>query len=67
MFHYFQSLLEMHALASQHNDPNLLDFLETEYLKEQVDSINELANHITKLKRVGDGLGVHIFDQELKE
>ncbi|XP_012242766.1 soma ferritin isoform X1 [Bombus impatiens] len=60
-----ESLLQIHALATRHNDPNLLDFLETEYLKEQVDSINELANHITKLERVGDGVGVHIIDQEL--
>lgn len=57
----------MHAVASEYNDSNFVDFLETEYLKEQVDSISELANHVTKLERVGDGLGVYIFDQELRE
>ncbi|KAG6803413.1 soma ferritin [Apis mellifera caucasica] len=62
-----QSLLDMHAIASEHNDSNFVDFLETEYLKEQVDSISELAHHVTKLERVGDGLGVYIFDQELRE
>lgn len=62
-----QSLLELHALGSSHNDPNLLDFLETEYLQEQVDAIKEISDHITNLERVGDGLGVFIFDKELKE
>ncbi|CAL7936850.1 unnamed protein product [Xylocopa violacea] len=62
-----ESLLQLHALATKHNDPNLLDFLETEYLQEQVDSISEIANHITRLERVGEGLGVHIYDQELRE
>lgn len=57
----------MHALASEHNDPNFLDFLETEYLKDQVDSIDELANYVTRLERLGDGLGTYIIDQELRE
>ncbi|XP_026667799.1 soma ferritin-like isoform X3 [Ceratina calcarata] len=62
-----QNLLDLHALAEKHKDANFLDFLETEYLQEQVDSMNELANHVTKLERVGEGLGVYMFDQELKE
>ena len=61
------SLLEMHALATTHNDPNFLDFLETEYLQEQVDSIKELADHVTNLQRVGEGLGVYVFDKEFRD
>ncbi|XP_074109994.1 soma ferritin-like [Cotesia typhae] len=61
------SLLELHALASTHNDANLLDFLESEYLQEQVDAIKEIADHVTNLKRVGEGLGVFMFDKSLKE
>ncbi|OAD62515.1 Soma ferritin [Eufriesea mexicana] len=61
-----ESLLAMHALATEHNDPNLLDFLESEYLKDQVDSIDELANYVTRLGRLGDGLGTYIIDQELR-
>ncbi|XP_076375713.1 soma ferritin-like isoform X1 [Megalopta genalis] len=61
-----QTLLELHALASTHNDPNLLDFLETEFLQEQVDAIKELADHVTNLERVAEGLGVFIFDKELR-
>lgn len=62
-----QKLLELHALASEHNDPNLLDFLETEFLEEQVDSIKEIADHVTNLERVGEGLGVYMFDKHLRE
>lgn len=60
-------LLDLHTLASRHNDPHLLDFLETEYLQEQVDSIKEIADHVTNLNRVGEGLGVFIFDRELQD
>ncbi|KAH0549161.1 soma ferritin-like [Cotesia glomerata] len=61
------SLLELHDLASTHNDANLLDFLESEYLQEQVDAIKEIADHVTNLERVGEGLGVFMFDKSLKE
>lgn len=60
-----QSLLELHGLASTHNDPHLMDFLETEFLTEQVNAIKELADHVTNLERVAEGLGVYIFDKEL--
>ena len=63
----FQSLLSIHAQASEHNDANFCDFLESEYLNEQVDAIKEIADHVTNLKRVGDGLGVFVFDQKLQQ
>lgn len=63
----FQSLLEIHGLASLHSDPNLCDFLDSEYLQEQVDGIKELSDHITNLNRVGEGLGVYMFDKNLSE
>jgi len=44
-----------------------MDFLETEFLQEQVDAIKEIADHVTNLDRVGEGLGVYIFDKELKD
>jgi len=62
-----ESLLALHALASKHSDPHLTDFLESEYLDEQVDSIKQLADMITILKRAGvNGLGEHIVDKELQ-
>ncbi|KAG7206979.1 hypothetical protein KM043_000870 [Ampulex compressa] len=62
-----ENLLLLHTLASSHNDPNFLDFLETEFLQEQVDAIKEIADYVTNLERVGPGLGVYIFDKEFRE
>lgn len=41
----------------------MCDFLEDNYLKEQVRSIKEIAEFITNLKRVGGGLGEYMFDK----
>lgn len=60
-----KDLLELHALASTHSDPHLMDFLETEFLTEQVNSIHELATHLTNIERVSNSLGEFIFDKEL--
>lgn len=59
--------MEIHSVASEVKDANLCDFLETEYLQEQVDAIKEIADHVTKLQRVGEGSGVFLFDKELQE
>lgn len=45
----------------------MCDFLESEFLKEQVDAIKEIGDHVTNLKRVGEGLGVFIYDKQLNE
>ncbi|RWS04658.1 ferritin-like protein [Dinothrombium tinctorium] len=62
-----QSLLDMHALATRHNDPQLSDFIETHYLTEQVEAIKKLGDYITSLKRNGPGLGEYMFDHETLE
>ena len=59
-----QSLLNLHAVATKHDDAQMCDFLEGEYLKEQVEAIKELSDYITNLKRVGTGLGEYMFDKE---
>jgi ferritin heavy chain len=59
-----QVLLDLHKLAAGHNDAHLTDFLESEYLNEQVESIKQLADYITQLKRCGPGLGEYMFDKE---
>jgi len=61
-----QSLLELHKLSSTHNDPHLTSFLEDKYLDEQADAIRKLTGYVTNLQRVGDGLGVFMFDKELQ-
>jgi len=59
-----QSLLDLHALATRHEDPQFADFLETHYLTEQVEAIKKLGDYVTNLKRVGSGLGEYMFDKE---
>jgi len=58
-----ESLLKLHGVASKNNDPHLCDFLESEFLDEQVKSLSEINRLITKAKRCGDGLGVFQFDK----
>ena len=60
-----QSILDMHEVASGKGDPHLCDFLETHFLPEQVEDIKELGDWVSKLKRVGPGLGEHIIDKEI--
>ena len=44
----------------------MCDFIETEYLEEQVKAIKEISDHITQLKRVGCGLGEYMYDKQLQ-
>ncbi|XP_048763643.1 soma ferritin-like [Ostrea edulis] len=60
-----QSLLDLHKLADKHGDAQMCDFIETEYLEEQVNAIKEISDHITQLKRVGSGLGEYEYDRRL--
>ena len=48
-----QSLLDLHKLATENDDPHLRDFIETQYLDEQMKSIKELGDHVTNLRRLG--------------
>uniref|UniRef100_A0A914PGX4 Ferritin n=1 Tax=Panagrolaimus davidi TaxID=227884 RepID=A0A914PGX4_9BILA len=66
-----QSLLELHEVAGQNNDCQMCGtlnknryFLEGTFLKEQVESIEEIGKFVTALKRVGPGLGEYMFDKE---
>merc|ERR1712062_309825 len=58
-----QSLLDMHKAAD--GDAHLCDFLEANFLDEQVDAIKEISVWITKLKRTGPGLGFHLIDKDI--
>ena len=61
-----ESLLALHKVASTHDDPHLTNYLEEEFLDEQVESINKFGQMITKLKRAGpEGLGEYLFDKDL--
>ena len=43
------------------------DFIDGNFLHEQVDAIKELGDYITQLERVGQGHGEYHFDRELGE
>ncbi|KAM5319055.1 ferritin heavy chain-like isoform 1-T2 [Glossophaga mutica] len=47
-----QSLLDLHKLATEKDDPHLCDFSDTHYLDEQVKAIEELGNHVTNSSRL---------------
>ena len=61
-----QALLDLHKLASQHQDPHLCDFLETHYLDEQVKMIKKLGDHITNLTKMdasNNKMAEYLFDK----
>ncbi|ESN92103.1 hypothetical protein HELRODRAFT_89898 [Helobdella robusta] len=60
----YQSLLDIHKMASSNADPHLTNWLEDDFLNEQVETIYQMSSHITNLKRVGTGLGEYLFDKE---
>lgn len=62
-----QSLLDLHKVASAHNDAQMCDFIESEYLEEQVESIKKIGDYITQMKRAGPGLGEWHFDRMLQD
>jgi len=61
-----QALLDLHKVADSHGDAQMTDFLEGNFLQEQVESIKKIGNYVTNLKRVGPGLGEYQFDRELQ-
>ncbi|EOY34587.1 Ferritin 4 [Theobroma cacao] len=60
-----EKLLNLHKMANEVNDVHLADFVETEFLTEQVESIKKLSEYVSQLRRVGRGHGVWHFDQML--
>ena len=63
----YAHLLQVHTVAEERNDPQFADFIESEYLGEQVEALNEISKHISQLKRIGeDGHGVWNIAQEFE-
>ncbi|CAK9162463.1 unnamed protein product [Ilex paraguariensis] len=60
-----EKLLNLHSVACRNNDAQLADFVESEYLTEQVDAIKKISEYVAQLRRVGKGHGVWHFDQKL--
>jgi ferritin heavy chain len=62
-----QSLLNLSKIASQNDDPELEDFISSEFLHEQVKDIKHAADLITQLNLAGaSGLGLYLFDKQMQ-
>lgn len=62
-----QDLLNLHRTADSKNDAQFSDYLESEFLNEQVDAIYEISKYINQLNRIGnDGHGIWEFNNKLK-
>jgi ferritin heavy chain len=60
-----EKLLNLHGVAEKNNDAQLQEFIESEFLAEQVEAIKKISDYVTQLRRVGKGHGVWHFDQRL--
>mmetsp|Transcript_12734 Transcript_12734/g.34207 ORF Transcript_12734/g.34207 Transcript_12734/m.34207 type:complete len:351 (+) Transcript_12734:103-1155(+) len=60
-----RALLKMHSVASEAGDAQFCDFLESNFLEEQVESINAIAKIVRQLMRAGPGLGEYTVDKDL--
>ncbi|TKY56902.1 Ferritin-4 [Spatholobus suberectus] len=60
-----EKLLNLHGVAMKNCDVQLADFVESEFLGEQVEAIKRISEYVAQLRRVGKGHGVWHFDQTL--
>ncbi|KAK3009243.1 hypothetical protein RJ639_015115 [Escallonia herrerae] len=60
-----EKLLNLRRVADENNDVQLTDFVESEFLTEQVDAIKKISEYVSELRRVGKRHGVWHFDQNL--
>ncbi|XP_053434970.1 ferritin heavy chain-like [Nycticebus coucang] len=61
-----QSLLYLRKLATNRGDPQLSNFVETHFLRDQVKILKELGGHLTNLRRLGapdSRLAEYLFDK----
>ena len=63
----YRSLLKVHNIGEVSADPQFTDFIESEFLEEQIKSINELSKYVAQLRRIrNNGHGVWNFNREFK-
>ena len=60
-----EALLNLHQMATDKGDPHLTDFLEANFLDEQVQEMKNISDWITQLSNVGPGIGEHMIDTEI--
>ncbi|GLT92764.1 hypothetical protein SLE2022_105860 [Rubroshorea leprosula] len=60
-----EKLLSLHNVAERNNDAQMAEFIESEFLSEQVEAIKKISEYVAQLRMVGKGHGVWHFDQML--
>merc|ERR1712133_182789 len=55
----------LEALTAAKGDFHLASFIQEKFLRKQVLDIKMIGDFLTKIKRVGTGLGVHMLDRDL--
>ena len=61
-----ESLINLHKVAEEAGDAQFSDFIEGEFLNEQVEAISDISKKISQLEMIGDdGHGVWHFVQDL--
>nr|UBR90680.1 ferritin 2 [Ornithodoros moubata] len=62
------NLHDTHKVAEKDcKDPQMMDFIEHEFLEEQVESIDKLQRMLTVLQSMDMGMGEYLMDRELLE
>ncbi len=59
-------LIGTHYRALVLHDPSVIAFLERHFLQSQMEAVRARAEMVTRLRRVGDKVGVVLFDQRLR-
>ena len=63
----YKSLLKVHKVSEDNSDPQFGDFIEGEFLKEQIFAMSEISKYISQLKIINNnGYGLWNFDQIFK-
>merc|ERR1711974_176161 len=62
-----RTLQDLQTVATEKKDFHLVDFIQKKLMVKKVNIIKEIGDCITKIKRVGDGIGLHIMDRELEK
>merc|ERR1712112_88599 len=60
-----QSLLELQTKATAKSDFHLVNFVQENFLNYHTFYIKMIGDLVSKTKRVGDGLGIHIVDRDI--
>merc|ERR1712203_1190590 len=59
------TMLNLHAKAWEMKDFHLADFIRRVFLVEQVETIKQIGDYLTTIRRVGNAEGIYMVDKDL--